>query len=254
MSRDAIRKVAPAVFATRASFATTQRYNFFSTEQALDVLEDAGYVVVRAQQDKARLRDPRFVRHALTLRHADEVAMTKVGDTIAEIILVNSHNTRTKLTLRAGLFRLICSNGMVVGDPAVSEAISHAGTAAAEVLDRVRKAAALTHKVNATVEAWKNIELTESRQIDFAKAAAELRFGERAASYEPVQLLQLRRPEDEGRSLWRVFNRVQENTVARSLIGMNALNRAVQSRPLTDIGSRVKYNEELWQLAETFAS
>jgi hypothetical protein len=104
------------------------------------------------------------------------------------------------------------------------------------------------------IDRWKEIEMTTAQEQTFAEQAAAMRFGvERAKAYKPEALLEVRRPEDEGRSLWRVFNRIQENTTTQSIEGHNSLGRQIRSRPLGMLGLNVTYNEQLWRLADQFA-
>jgi DNA-binding transcriptional regulator YbjK len=256
LSMQEIRHAAPAAFAETYAPHLSAKYGFISTAEALKVMFEEGYHVVSASQDKARQRNPAYVRHSLTLRH--ESAMEQqaaVGEYVPQILLINSHNGRTKLSMRVGLFRFVCSNGMVVGDTVMQEAIRHSQQVATEVIDRLRHASAMTGQLFKKTDEWQKIELSEAQAQTFAQKAAELRFGkERAAMYAPSEILQLRRPEDEGNTLWRIFNRVQENTTTQSLEGKTANSRAVHSRPLLGIGENTAYNERLWSLAEEFAA
>jgi hypothetical protein len=68
------------------------------------------------------------------------------------------------------------------------------------------------------VQAMKALRLEAPEEIAFATAALALRFGERAVEegggHQPApvtatQLIQARRPEDTGHSLWATFQRVQ---------------------------------------------
>jgi hypothetical protein len=256
LSIQEIRHAAPAAFAEGYAPHLSEKYGFISTADALKVMFEEGYQVVQATQDKARQRNPAYVRHSLTLRHESALdQQAAVGEYVPQILLINSHNGRTKLSMRVGLFRFVCSNGMVVGDTVMQEAIRHSQNVANEVIERLRHASAMTGKLYQKTEEWQKIELSQAQAQTFAQKAAEMRFGkERAAMYAPDEILQLRRPEDEGNTLWRIFNRVQENTTMQSLVGKSANGRAVQSRKLLGIGENTAYNERLWALAEQFAT
>jgi hypothetical protein len=256
LSIQEIRHAAPAVFAEGYAPHLSKKYGFISTAEALKVMAEEGYCVVQATQDKPRRRNPTFVRHSLTLRHESALdQQAAVGEYVPQILLINSHNGRTKLSMRVGLFRFVCSNGMVVGDSVMQEAIRHSQNVAGELIERLRHASAMTSKLYQKTETWQKIELSEAQSQTFAQKAAELRFGkERAAMYAPAEILQLRRPEDEGNTLWRIFNRVQENTTMQSLDGVSAAGRPVHSRKLLGITENTVYNERLWALAEQFAT
>jgi hypothetical protein len=85
--------------------------------------------------------------------------------------------------------------------------------------------------------------------------ALVLRFGEdRAKQYEPSALLGARRAEDEGRSVWAVLNRIQENAMRGGAEGRSANGRAVRSRELKGISQDLEFNGSLWRLAEEVAA
>jgi hypothetical protein len=87
------------------------------------------------------------------------------------------------------------------------------------------------------------------QQIDFATKARNLRFGE-DSTVDPVSLLDARRSQDAGDDLWRVFNRLQENTT-KGGVRFQGMRRA--SRQLTNIDASVRVNQGLWSLAATYA-
>ncbi len=67
------------------------------------------------------------------------------------------------------------------------------------------------------------------------------------------ELLAVRRAGDDAGDLWSVFNRVQEATTRAQLNGRAATGRRIVTKPLLDVGPNMKYNAELWKLAEEFA-
>lgn len=244
-----LKAAAPAAFAR--SHHMSDRYSMIRTDKVISALSDVGYVPVQAQQDAPRRRPITQVTHRIVLRHQDNIAT--VGDTVPQIMLVNSHNGRTMMRLFAGLYRFVCANGLVVGNHKFIGAVKHYGTA---VEDALRYAEQMTQQVgqlNTAIDAWSKIELSDGKVVDFAKAAAKLRYGERADAYDPRSLLEARREEDEGRTLWTVYNRIQEVTTKGGAEGFSATGRRMRSRPLTQINADINYNSALWNLAESYA-
>ena len=97
-------------------------------------------------------------------------------------------------------------------------------------------------------------ELTKRQQMQFARDAAVLAYGnERAPGFEAEVLLAARRDADQGPTLWNVFNRVQENVIRGGLQYLNANNRTVQTRGLTRVKRTVGFNMDLWNMAEKYA-
>ena len=64
------------------------------------------------------------------------------------------------------------------------------------------------------------------------------------------QLIEARRPEDFGNSLWTTFQRVQENALRGGQPGRGAKGRRLHTRPVASIDRSVSLNRALWVLAE----
>lgn len=103
--------------------------------------------------------------------------------------------------------------------------------------------------------------MSPPEQHAFAESARVLRFGDAEGQVtSPItatQLLQVNRPADSGASLWKTFNRVQENVIRG---GLRATDRStagrvrhVTSRPVNGIDQDQRLNRALWLLAETLA-
>ena len=249
---DDVRRSAPAAFSE--SHPMTDRYAHVQTSKVLEALMENGYQPVQAGQDRPTRRDPRYVNHRIVMSH-DSMLDAKVGaDQVPQIYLLNSHNGRTKFRIFAGLYRFVCSNGLVVGRDLFRYEVRHVGDAVAESLGFADTMMTELDKLTGVIGEWSEIEMSEGRQHSFAKDAAVIRFGkERANSYKPQDILQARRTEDEGNVLWKVFNRVQENTVEGEIAGQTANRRAIRSRPLRSINSHTAFNVDLWNLAENYA-
>ena len=74
--------------------------------------------------------------------------------------------------------------------------------------------------------------------------------GHRPAPVTAEQLIEARRPEDIGHSLWTTFQRVQENVIRGGQPGRSAQGRRLQTRPVGSIDRGVSLNRALWMLAE----
>lgn len=252
LSLDELRQKAPAAFTGSQAEHLSQQYHKVPTDHVLKMFAERGFLPVSAQQDKPMQRDPRYVRHAVVLRHQDLVQVE--GQTVPQILLVNSHNGRTALTMRAGLYRFACANGLVIGGDAFLMRVRH-GDGVYELINRYSDTIlGKFARFQEIQERWEALELTERQARTFAEAAREFRFGSVAAqNYALDSILEARREEDEGRTLWKVFNRAQENLTQGGLTGVGATGRRVKTRKLTEIGNDIRFNEQLWALGEQFA-
>lgn len=255
MNNQQIRNAAPAVFSEQPSPLLSQRYAFINTSEVIEVMRGEGYEVVSATQDKAMRRDARYIRHAVVMRHQEHLQTeAQVGECVPQILLTNSHNGTTKMEMRAGLFRFVCANGLVVGQETMHAVIRHTGILADQVISHARIVSSRSGGLMTLIENWKNIEVSVDQAETFALAAAELRFGDAAVNYKPSDLLSVRRDEDDSMNFWTVFNRVQENTTKAGLPGLSSAKRITKTKDLAGIGFATSYNEKLWALGESMVA
>jgi len=219
MTLDLTTLLPPSVFALRAAPRMTDRYVHVNSHDIIDMMSGEGFVLDSAT---------------------------------ARILFTNAHDGTSAAKFMMGVYRFICSNGLVVGSTYAKEVVRHSGEQARSLIERVRALSKNTGPLFAQIDGWSRKELAPSETIEFARLAAVLRFGD-AQRFDPAQLLATHRPEDENHTLWRVFNRVQENALSRTLRGFSADGRALASRPVKSIDKTTDFNVQLWRLAEEFA-
>ena len=108
----ALRERVPAVFASAAHESLTPRYTFIPTEQVLSGLMNAGFVPVEGRQAISRKGSALHARHLVRLRRRFETIQLK--DSIPEIVFLNSHDGTSAYQLRVALYRVVCTNGLIV--------------------------------------------------------------------------------------------------------------------------------------------
>lgn len=253
LSDDALRAIVPAAYAKVPAAHLSDRYGFIRTADLFPLMAENGLVPVSAKQDNAKRRDPSTVRHEIRFAPMQAKQLRDVGDTIPQVIVINSHNGRTKLQVHAGFFRLVCSNGMVVADKANYAGLvaRHTANLPALVAAEQGMTAALEQigKASDRISQWQQLELSIAQQHAFAKSALQLRFGD-GERFKPDDALAVARADDEGDDLWRVFNRVQEHLTRDRLDGTSANGRSIRSRPLSGITLDMSFNAGLWRLAD----
>ena len=73
-----------------------------------------GWEPYEASQRKSRAsKDAMFTKHLIRFRNK---SVGQLGDSIPEVVLTNSHDGRNSFNLHAGLFRLVCMNGLIIAD------------------------------------------------------------------------------------------------------------------------------------------
>ena len=111
-----IKEQAPAIFSEKASSEVSKHYTHIPTTKVIDDMRLLGWDVVDAKEVKARKATTRGVqKHMVVFRNPDVVINGEDGDTVfPQILLTNSHDGKNAFTFVAGLFRMICENGLVI--------------------------------------------------------------------------------------------------------------------------------------------
>ena len=113
----------------------------------------------------------------------------------------------------------------------------------------------------ARITAMKEVELTKSQQMEFAKAAALLRFTEKSYNEQNISdvvelddLLSVDRKEDAGDGLWEVYNRVQESIVQGSFHYIGGNKKSRKPRPIKNFKQSIDVNKKLSELAFAYVA
>ena len=174
LSMEALRQRVPAAFADSAHESRSSAYTFISTATVADALSVAGFCPVEARQ-ALRARSALHARHLIRFRRRLETVQLR--DAVPEILFLNSHDGTSAYQLRVGLYRAVCTNGLVVSEgtfPVFS--VAHRGDVVADV---VRAALQISERFEAlagSVERMERTRLDQLERIDFAAQAAALRF------------------------------------------------------------------------------
>lgn len=247
-----IHAQAPSVFAERAHDSRSARYTYIPTAAALAGLRAEGFEVWAAMQSRSRNADRRaHTKHLLRLRHCSAPSFKLPGDVVPEIILLNSHDGSSSYQLFAGMFRLVCTNGLIVGQN-ISEAVRvpHKGDIGQQVIEGAYRVLDQTREVTHAIEQMQGQSLHAGQQQAFARAALSLRYG--SADRSPIstdQVLAVRRDEDAADTVWTTFNRVQEALVNGGLRARSLQGRRQTTRAINGIDQNVSLNRALWTLA-----
>jgi len=259
MPKGYIRRVAPSVFSTKPSNEVSKHYTHIPTERVIDDMKLLGWKVIDAQEVKARKNSTKgYQKHLLTFRNDEIVINGDDGDTVyPQILLTNSHDGKNAFTFTAGLFRLICENGLVIADQKFNDfKMRHMGYGFEELQDMIKD---MVEQLPLTVEsmnAMKAIELGQNQIMRFAKEALECRFTQEELNRIYVDFDKLVKPvrkEDSGNDLWSVFNLIQEKMIDGDF-EYQAGGKLRKAREIKNFKQNMKVNKDLYELALEYAS
>jgi hypothetical protein len=257
IDKSEIKNRANSIFTTTGSPSTSDKYAHISTEKIIDDMELLGWGVVDAKQVKAR-KSVGFQKHLVVFRNPEIVIDGADGDTVfPQILLTNSHDGKNAFTFTAGLFRMICENGLVVCNQEFENLkIRHYGYDFEELEKTIN---AMVEKLPLTVESmnrFKTTVLNSNQMLDFAKRALNSRFTDNELEHITIDLNDLLTPsreEDKGNDMWSVFNTVQEKlTHGLFNYGYGSKNR--KARKIKNFNKDMELNNKLYQLANEFVN
>jgi len=218
-SLEELKEIAPSIFSKTPSGNVTEKYTHIPTDRVINDMELLGWGVVDAKEVKARTQDTKgFQKHLVVFRNPDVVINGEDGDTVyPQVLLTNSHDGKNAFTFTAGLYRMICENGLVVADTKFEDfKVRHMGYDFETLQDTIKD---IVGSLDLTVESMnkmKATELNEKQMFELAKSFLDMRVEGSLASYtkEAIEdVLEPQRKQDKGNGLWEVFNRVQENII-----------------------------------------
>lgn len=261
MTDEDIQRTAPSVFADAPDAQRSDRYVFVSSRKIVDSMRDNGWGVSRVRTPNVRVASPQHCRHELVFRNRDvdlgfaDPRIPTYGDYKAtvtpEIRVENSHDGSCRIKYNAGLFAQICSNGLTINlSDMGSFSSKHLGFDSEEAYKLTTEFTSRVPQFVEAIDEFSGIHLGRDQQLAFASKARDLRWaGDRASMVDPADLLNSRRPQDDGDDLWRIYNRVQENLIRG---GFSSINTKRQVRPIQNIKLDNQINSDLWALAESY--
>lgn len=251
LSDDQIRRLAPSVFAEQASPVCRETYSYLPTYPIIEHLRDRGMVVTQVREGKKRAASGQlYAMHEVRMRKADDVYGRQTGElggVTPQIVLLNSHDKSTSATALAGLLRSLCHNGMYWADHSFGFKAVHYKMGMEKVLDGIAAVSGRFDEMIHNVDRWSKIQLTSDQRALFAQKAVEARGT--ALSIDPIDLLTVRRMEDQGTDLWSTYNVVQENLTTGGVVGTNKSGKWRSLRPIKALKVDSDFNRKLWGIA-----
>lgn len=288
LSNSQLLGLAPAIFADQPIAEVSDRYHFVPTIQVVDGLRDAGWFPVDAKQGVAqKLGNADKSLHMVRFRHPD---LQPIGDDglYPEAILTNSHNRSAAFKFMLGLFRMLCSNGIITSDASFGGiSVRHNNSAIDGAIEACKQLTEQAPNMITKVEDFRTIQLAPTEREIFARSALNMKHGvhtqqlpdgtekptviygrpweyDRAVAdkgednvvyvpVEPSQLLQAHRADDQGTDLWTTYNVIQENLIKGGTRGRSVSRRRSRTRGISAVSEDVRVNKNLWGMAEYLA-
>jgi len=257
LTNSEIMRACPSVFAESKHESRSDRYGYIPTSTILEALRESGFAPTTVMQARARTADRKdFTKHLLRLRRTDDLGYGMPD--VHEVVLVNSHDGTSAYKLYGGVFRIACTNGLVVGDIDSTMSVRHQGDIVGQVVEGTLELAEESEEVMEDIKEMKSIELSRPEQLLLAEYSMKARFdldeGEAGETtqeviYQPADFLRVRRGEDRSNDLYTTMNVLQENLIAGGVSRRDRRGQKHTTREIKGIDQNVKTNRLLWQFA-----
>lgn len=251
----------PAVFSRNQSPILSRRYTHIHTDEIIQSLERLGWrtfghvVAKRNEAGLASGRSADTAKHLVTLRQHDSGFPTKVGQDVPQIVIRNSHDGSKPLGVYAGLFVLVCTNGLIRQKEGFSFSLKHIRLTMDDVIRAVDSIVANFGRLLDDRDRYDSIRLTESQQVEFAQRAIALRFAP-TVQVSPTSVLDPLRGQVEP-TLWNTFNTVQRHLTKGGIVTTDPTRpktKVRKSRSVSAIDETVSLQTGLWELLDEFGN
>ena len=260
LSKKELSEMAPSIFTMTPSNEVSEKYTHIPTERVIDDMELLGWKPVDAKEVKARTKNTQGVqKHMIVFRNNDVVINGEDGDTVyPQILITNSHDGKNAFQFTAGLFRMICENGLVIATDEFEDLkMRHMGYTFEDLQILIRD---MVSKLPLTVEAMnkmKGIEMEEEQMFQLAKSFLDIRVEGTQNTFDSQAIedvLNAQRKKDEGEMLWEVFNRVQENIIEGNFQYKTPSGKVRQARVIKNFKQDQDVNKKMFSKALEFVA
>ena len=262
MTKEDIRAKAPYVFASQPTNpGVSNKYAFASTETVIDDLDKMGWKVVDCRQQRANKKSGIRSFHMVVFQNPNVfIANEGKVECFPRIILTNSHDGFNSFKFMVGLFRLVCSNGLVIATQKFADiSIRHIGYTKEELTKVVAKSMQVVEANIDIMNSMSHTVLTEAQKDELATAALRIRDKGDENYTAPAEviddILTPTRTEDEGDTLWHVFNVLQEKIIRGNynMVSIKNPKKKRKARAITGVARDLEINQSFFKVASEYA-
>ena len=257
LNNEELLKAAPSIFSENPIEGVSSRYAFVPTYSVLDTFREAGYYPIMASESKVRNNENNqgYQKHIIQFRSLENLLRPNAKDEYEDIVLTNSHNRTSSFIVDLAVFRIVCSNMLVVPSKSfVHTSIVHVGFTQEKVKNAIAEVTSYMPKIKEIVATFKSIHLTPSEEQMLANAAIDIRFDTNTHYIEADELLKVNYEEDNVPTLWSAYNRIQEAMIRGGVKMKNLItNKTFTSKAINGIDATIKFNKELFEAVEQVA-
>ena len=247
---------------------SVDRYRPISTLKVVDFFTKRGFNPV--SMSKSNPRSPEnlgFEKHKVELAMPEGLDF-KINGLKPRLHIVNSYNARNSLRFYLGVYRMVCSNGLVVGDGLFFNRITHVGDVDTKLSRALDESQTALDPVANSIRNWEGFTLTPIQAEELARRLINIRLPKDTEfrrilinDHAIKRALKVRRSADAKENFFTVFNRIQENLIERPILkytvevtDKNTGSKSLKVQSLRSVRplSQVAMNAQIWSEADAF--
>lgn len=263
MTKEQIKAVCPLAFYQEPTNpGVSNKYMMANTETIIDDMARLGWYPVEAKQCRAKKGSSGIRSFHLVAFQNEDVKIMQDGETEAypRIILTNSHDGFRSFKFMCGIYRLICSNGLVIAtEEFASISIRHINYTFEELRKVVAQAIDAIPEQVKVMNRMKQTELTVEQKYDLALQVLKARKGAEendkfTATKDTLDdMLTPVRKEDTGNDLWTIFNVLQEKAIKGGYsYASDETKKARKQRSIKSAVKDIALNQTMFSIATSF--
>jgi len=259
LTEEQIRQAAPQAYAVTPKPGLSAKYSFLPTSRIISDMNLLGWKVGSAKANRSRTSiNQEYGNHVIKFFHPEVFIQDGQGniESYINVVVLNNHTGTGSFKFELGIFRLVCSNGLVVKDKDMgSFNIRHAGYSFEQLRATMNTAIEKLPELVGKINQYNSIVMSPEQQREFARQAIALRsFSDRLPTEEELQsILEPRRLEDRGDSLWVVLNRIQESVLNGGYLFTSNRGKSRKAKSIRNIQKDIQVNQQIWELGMQYA-
>lgn len=224
----------------------SSKYGFIPTLRPIEVLKEAGWYPTKVVETKSK-KYSGYQKHMVRFRNDN----LNTPEGYPEIVLTNSHQGSTSFQIMLGFWRIVCSNGLIVGNTLDSYKVMHIGYTDEKVNTAIQLLSGNIDVVLSKVETYRERKMGYIEQQDYVNKVVEV---SKINLAKDSNLLATRRTEDgdSTKNLWQTLNVVQENVTNGNYLIVDRNNVSRKAVRMRNIDRIINFNRSLWEIADNF--
>ncbi len=253
LSIDDINQSCPAAFGKAQSIKLTKNYGLVPTVDLIQTLHNEGWGCTTATQSYSKLPDRLLTnRHLMRFRKYDSKPI--LNECHPEIIIMNSHSGACSFYMSAGLYRLVCANGLVVSDATFeTKKFKHSKNVVGNIIEGTYEVLNSVDEITDGMKKYNGLLINGTKRKEFVKRSLKA-IGKDPKAYSLDELIKPQRQEDKRPSLWNTYNILQEKVIngTDAPISNPDFGSKRKFSGITSPRNNVSTNKALWETMETF--